>query len=50
MVSADREAEFGSYLSADLPYGLDNMDLAIINQMDLKDKVRKGQKLKLVSQ
>ena len=50
VVSADRETEFDSYLSTELPWGFENIELAIMNQVNLKDKIRKGQKLKLVSQ
>ncbi len=49
VVTADREGAFESYLS-DLPYGLDKTDLAIINQVAVEENVRRGQKLKLVSQ
>lgn len=50
VVAADRAAAFETYLATELPFGLDNTDLAIINQVDLKESIRKGQKLKLVSQ
>lgn len=49
VVSAEREDTFKSYLSSDLPYGFDEVDLAIINQMSLEQSVAKGQRLKLVS-
>jgi len=50
VVSADRNAAFGTYLSSDLPYGLDPVDVAIMNQVSLEETLRKGRKLKLVSQ
>lgn len=50
VVAADREVAFESYLSSDLPYGLDPVDLAIMNQVALEETVSKGRKLKLVSQ
>ncbi len=50
VITTDRAAAFQSYLSKDLPFGLDESDLAIINQRRLDDPIRSGQRLKVVGE
>ncbi len=47
--NVDRDGVFKSYLTDDLPYGLDALDLAIINQVELDQSLGKGRALKLVA-
>lgn len=47
--SASREIPFKEYLSGSSAYGLDDIDLAIINQMDLDQRVPQGRRLKLIA-
>lgn len=47
---AKDSAYFKSFIGGDLPYGLDQADLAIINQVELDEKIPAGRPLKLVGQ
>ncbi len=47
--AASREMPFKNYISGDEAYGLAPIDLAIINQVELDQRVQKGRMLKLVS-
>jgi len=47
--SASQELPFKEYLSGDQAFGFDDVDLAIINQVDLDQRVPKGRMLKLVA-
>lgn len=47
IVKADRNAPFNEFMPENLPIGLSSLDIAIMNQMDLKTPVKKGVLLKL---
>jgi hypothetical protein len=47
IVPADRNAPFRQFLSEQLPPGMNPLDLAILNQVELDDPIPRGKKLKL---
>jgi len=47
IVAADRAAPFRSFVPDDLPRGLSAEDLAIINQVELDERIAAGRRLKL---
>ena len=47
--AAGGELTFQKYLTGEEAYGLDANDLAIMNQVDLRQRVPKGRMLKLVA-
>lgn len=47
IVRADRSGTFQSFLPSNLPRGVTAEDLAIINQVELGDRIERGQRLKL---
>ena len=47
--AADGEMTFQKYLTGEEAHGLDDNDLAIMNQVDLRQRIPKGRLLKLVA-
>ncbi|MCH6256406.1 M48 family metalloprotease [Puniceicoccaceae bacterium K14] len=47
VVTANRTAEFESFIPQDLPSGIDALGLAIMNQVELNTVIRSGSKIKL---
>ncbi|MGY8695871.1 MAG: M48 family metalloprotease, partial [Verrucomicrobiia bacterium] len=48
VITAKKADRFSSFLGNDFPYGMDESDLAIINQVELDSTVEAGRKLKVV--
>ncbi|MBT5816531.1 MAG: M48 family metalloprotease [Opitutales bacterium] len=48
VVTAKKQDRFSNFIGTEFPYGMDETDLAIINQIELNTVVEPGEKLKIV--
>jgi hypothetical protein len=48
VVTVKKQDRFSNFIGTEFPYGMDETDLAIINQIELNTVVEPGEKLKIV--